>query len=646
MTFPRATFSSQTEILFPWLYRFLGSRSKLLRIALYLYVVLVACPIRYWPLGSTVDETWRFALNYAAAHGLAVGRDVIFPSGPLGYLVFPEHVGSNMEQGLLFQTGLWLSLAAILADVFFRAGFPLRNLALFSFCFALAAPLFWFNFLGAENLMLSGALILIVVFHLRGSFARYIAALVLVGLLPLFKLTAGMVGFTALTGFLVERAMLRRWKALPEAALTAVVPAAVTIAGCLCVMPSASSLLHYLRGSAELIGGYSAAMSYPGAHIELVSALEAAAVLVIMLWLQTVTSPRIARFQALLLAIPLFLSFKHGFVRQDNHIVNFFCFVALALALVSLTVSLHGKTAHRVVSLVILFFVIWQDNVGRFSVRSAVSESTGMEAVRMLWGALRFDRLKQRLDSEIAEFPEDLRIEPELVNMIGNAPVASLSTSFTNLAAARMRLALYPVVQRYAAFTPYLDELNAAWIRDKGPRFLVFDGSSIDDRDPWAETPAMWLEVYRWYETRLLGPRNLLLERRAGPRFTAFETIGRFRIVFPGELHLPVSRDPVFWTMKCSHSTRGRLQALLFRIPRVNVTVHETGGVVRSARIIPEVLVSPVLGNYWPGKLSQFAAVFKPGFDQGYSVDQILFSDDGSASYSPSCEVEILRPAR
>ena len=122
-----------------------------------------------------------------------------------------------------------------------------------------------------------------------------------------------------------------------------------------------------------------------------------------------------ARFHALLIAIPLFVSFKHGFVRQDAHIVNFFCFVAVALALASLTVSLHGKTMQRVVFLMILFLVIWQDNVGRVWGMSAVTEATGVRAVQMLWGALRFDRLKQKLDSSVEAFPEDLRIEPELV---------------------------------------------------------------------------------------------------------------------------------------------------------------------------------------------------------------------------------------
>jgi hypothetical protein len=156
----------------------------------------------------------------------------------------------------------------------------------------------------------------------------------------------------------------------------------------------------------------------------------------------------------------------------------------------------------------------------------------------------------------------------------------------------------------------------------------------------------MWLEIYRWYDTRLLGSRNLLLERRATPRFTSLEVISRFRIAFPGELQLPASRDPVFWTMNCGQSIRGRIRRLFFRLSDVSSVVHETGGITRSARIIPDMLVSPVLGNYMPGTLSQFAAVFHPGVDPAYAVDRISFEGPGSASYSSTCQVEILRTTR
>ena len=602
------------------------------------YVLLVACPIRYWPLESGDDPTWRFALNYA--HAVEIGS--VSMSGPLGFLIFPQHIGSNLAQALLFQAALWLVLAAIFADVFFRANFQVRNLALFSFCFGLAAPIFWYNSFGLEHLMLAGALLLIVTFHFRGSWPRYAAALVLIGLLPLFKLSAALIGAGAVAGFLVERALRVGRKVILTAAMTAVALAAVAAGAFFAVMPSVAAILYFLRSSVEIIAGYTAAMSKPGPLGEFAFALEVTAVLAVLLWVYAHHSACEARFYTLFLVIPLFVSFKHGFVRQDDHVIDFFCFVALSLALVSLTIDLRGKNSVRVLPLVILFSTIF---IYPFYRPDAVLQATGVEAAQNVWGALRYDRLKQRLDSSIATFPEDSRIEPELLSLIGDSPVASLSVNYTNLAAAHTTLTLYPVIQRFSAYTPYLDGLNAAWICDKGPRFMVFDGRSIDGRDAWAETPAMWLEIYRWYDTRLLGSRNLLLERRARPRFKSLETIGRFRLAFPWDLRLPPSRGDVFWTMRCGYSTTGQILKLLLRNPSAFISVREKSGATRSARVIPEMLVSPVLGNYLPGNLAQWADLFQASGDRGYSVSQIQFEDFGSVAYAPTCEAELLRPA-
>ena len=219
-----------------------------------------------------------------------------------------------------------------------------------------------------------------------------------------------------------------------------------------------------------------------------------------------------------------------------------------------------------------------------------------------------------------------------------------MSFDFVNLAAARLNVALTPVVQSYSAYTPYLDGIDASWIEEKGPRFLVFDGKAIDNRDAWAETPATWKEVYRWYDTRLLGPRNLLLERRATPRFTSFQTIISLRQPFPGELRLPISKEAIFWTMKCDYRFRGDFEKLFFGIPEVTVSVHQTNGVIRQGRILPEVLVSPVMGNYLPGSLAQFAAILGPAAHPGYAVDSLRFEGPGATAFRPSCEVELLHP--
>ena len=154
----------------------------------------------------------------------------------------------------------------------------------------------------------------------------------------------------------------------------------------------------------------------------------------------------------------------------------------------------------------------------------------------------------------------------------------------------------------------------------------------------------MWWEVYRWYNTRFLGARNLVLERRATPRFDALESIGHYRMSLSDEVRLPASDLPIFWSMKCGYTKIGVMRKMLTRVPRVNILVDSGGGATRTARVIPDMLVSPVMGSYLPGDLTQFAAVFQAGADPGFSVSRIRFAGNAVGFYSSPCEVELLRP--
>jgi len=69
---------------------------SVLRILLFAYVVLVASPLRFWLIrDDDAEYTWIFAYNFGAAHGLAFGRDLIGPHGPLGFLTFPQNIGQT-----------------------------------------------------------------------------------------------------------------------------------------------------------------------------------------------------------------------------------------------------------------------------------------------------------------------------------------------------------------------------------------------------------------------------------------------------------------------------------------------------------------------------------------------------------------------
>jgi hypothetical protein len=278
--------------------------------------------------------------------------------------------------------------------------------------------------------------------------------------------------------------------------------------------------------------------------------------------------------------------------------------------------------------------------------REALSEAAGLRAAPLAWRALfGFASLHDRLRAEAERsFTPARRLEPEIRAILGDSPVASLSVVFAGAALDDLNIQIYPMVQRMAAYTPYLDGLNAAWFRDRGPRFLTFDGVAIDRRQSWAETPQTWLEVYRWYDTRLLGSRNVLLERRAEPRFMHLERIGGFPLPVTRRLTLPPSRTPIFWSMQCDLSTAGRLRKMLFRVSEVTVEAAGSSQALGKYRVIMDVLQTPVMGSFLPTTLVEWAELLRGGTPT-YSVNALTFGGDGLGSYSSPCQVELWQVA-
>ena len=585
------------------------------------------------------DPTWVFVLNYAAAHGM---KDIFFTYGPLGYLTFPQAFGNNLGQGLVFQACLWLFLAWEMACLFFRGNLPLRNLLLFSFFFALSTPLYWFNFGGVESLFLVVTLVELYLYRSRGSLRHYVFALIAIGITPAIKLSTCLTAAAALAGFLADRIMRDGWKARRELTLALLVPAAVAGGLTMAAVSGWQGLLMYLHASAELIGGFTAAMSNPGDWREFVAAGLVLSVFVYLLFRQAKANPGWARFSLCTFAGPILLSFRHGFVRQDMHVISYFGFMALATAVVSLQLPLLRPDLRFWIALE-TFTLCWAlvnfSHVGA----DTIAIVSGRNNSQTVWTALHPARLRRMLAPSTDEFNPESLIETEIRAVVGGAPVASLSGRYSVLGAGGWNPRFYPVIQMYTAYTPYLDGLNAAWMRDHGPAFLIYNGFTLDGRDAWAANPATWLEIYRWYETRWLGPRNLLLQRRAAPRFTALEPVARFTVRAPLSLSLPHSSALLFWSLRCGNSLTGKVRKLLFRMAETEMRIDTEAREARLARIIPEMLATPVMGTYLPDTLAQFAAVFQPNGTIP-AVREISFGGPGIGNYTSACEAELWRP--
>jgi hypothetical protein len=623
----------------------------LLRALILVYVVLVESPIRYWRISSEkIDASWVFALNYGASQGLRFGRDLIWTNGPLGFLTFPQNIGHNLAYGLLFQVCAWVVLAAILADLFLRAGIPLRNLGLFSLAVGVASPLFWYNY-NDDYLFLAGALTLLVLVRFQGGIVRYITALAIIGIIPLIKPSGGIDAALALGGFLIDRVIQLRWKAWREVALAAVVPLASAAVGLWLTLPSVDALEKFVRGTWEILSGYSAAQSKAGSSLVLAAAgLTLAAVF----WFMRFRSrPEQRRFFALFLGLPLLFGIKHGFVRQDNHVLNFFCFAVLAVGFIGLYTEfgawrelrwLKGWGKYVAVALVLPLAIVIASRVATHPI--VLGQPTGLSGLRAMYLAWMSATSGRTRDQERALMGSDApgpSVDPEIKAILNREPVSFLSLSYSEAYFDNLQLRIYPVVQRFNEYTPYLDNLNAEWVRTKGPRYLVFVRDEFERRHPWTEAPAMWAEIYRLYETRLLSNNDLLLERRSEPRFKSIAITETGQMQMPGELIVPSEDKGLFWSLDCRLGTSGVLRKLFWRVPETTMIV-ETDGQTKEYRSITSVLSAPVMGAWLPDTLPEFAAVLQHDPAPRFRVKKLIFGGPGASSYQSTCMVRWARP--
>ena len=161
----------------------------------------------------------------------------------------------------------------------------------------------------------------------------------------------------------------------------------------------------------------------------------------------------------------------------------------------------------------------------------------------------------------------------------------------------------------------------------------------------------MWLEIYRWYNTRRLGTRGILLEHRAAPRFERLVSIGQQSVQLSDGLALPASAEPSFWTMKCASSLTGSLRKSFFRVPEVSIQTEDpqtkdplTGST--AYRVLVELLQSPVLGRSLPSNLKELASLLDPNGEPEPRIQKVYFGGPGLSSYSSTCSVEFLAAVR
>jgi len=617
-------------------------RQKLFQVILLLIVALWTFPVLLQTISGGLDNSWRVALHRTTIEGLRYGREVILTYGPLGYLRFPILISRNLwlksvvytiTNHLLFFFTLFLFIRKEKPDwkrwlylvVIVFAGLRIIQTLLGVVAAQTIISLFILNYLylNAEkpNSLLG---ILLGILHsilLYIKFSDGLSALFLLLpfiLLLLFEKRVRGV-FVILTGYL----------------------SAVVILGLLLIGPPGDVALFFYN-SFQIADGYINSTAKDGPMWQVYVALLSWVVYLgfMSYALFKRDSPRI---KYLFLAVGLlFVSFKHGFVRHDLHVLNFFFIWTMVFTLYYLITS-SGKSFLKQVALLfslVLFFAFGAS--GSFHV-SMISPSILLEKLHDIKMSIHMIADENFMNSQAVnerKLYESYSLKAKTYQLISGHTVDFFPWDISIAEQYGLRWIPRPLFQSYFAFTEYLDLLNKRhFSSNHSPEFILYSFKSIDGRYPLFDEPATFSTLLKRYQPVSIDGEFIVLRKKGTyeePReHTVLTSVGKIGVGIP----IPKDTDGyLFGRIYIDSNIWWKIAKLFYKPPQVYIQFVVDGNITQPYRFLPSNATNGV-------SLSQFISNQKDLFDLWdgkltKNLDAIVFSVQNVHCFKEQVRVE------
>jgi len=407
------------------------------------------------------------------------------------------------------------------------------------------------------------------------------------------------------------------------------------IAGYLIYHPSLSDLFVYLKAGFETSAGHSTAMSLTGETGTLITAL---AILTGFLFLSAALY--FAKQPAFATAVacfgPLFLEFKHSFIREPGHIEILFSFVPLALLTILLFVDL--KIPIQVAALLIAG--IWftrEAPLYRWSEMPTVPVQR-MQAFARLFN---YSALHSSLEQASAQNLQSQRLPDALLNRVSSHSITIIPSQCSYGAANPIRYVPLRTLQSDQAYTTYLDRWTAEMFEGApAPDFVLFEWEAIDGRHPLLDIPQTALALYRNYEWDSAYGAAILLRKRSAPLDSTLRLLQTSDVRLGEAVQLPASNHPLIARVMLKFSMLGRLRDFFFRVPEVRGILASEGTRFITARVPPLVLPGGVPVNLLPIDLNELQSLFRDN-TLNEPMTSLVVSGEGASAFSSPAHVEV-----
>ncbi len=562
-----------------------------------------------------LDPSFMYGFNYASAHSFRWGRDFISTYGPYGYALLTMDVGDLVMRKIAFTLALATG-TAIAATVYLwsvpglGSGTRLTLLVLLIYvCTVQAEEYQWFVLF---------LLVLLVGVHGDGwkSLIPYAVAALLAGFYVLMKFSLGGGALLAVAAgcVITRQPLLIAWRSL-------VTLSAATVGfliGWLASRNGFHDIGSFLTTAWEVSQGYSSAMGWALDRWWIGAASFLIWLLLLILWALFQRGPRTLLSLAVL-ALPLFVAWKHSIVRQHTHVsvlITFGIFVMFILVVDALSVG-RWRSALPIVGILLIPLLIpwyslptgwrewyrarekgpctarpWADSLEeKLSVPLRFCGVRNLAELRHL--AAYRDSLARQSKAALREeaLPESMR------SIIGSASVDVYPWEVSYVPANGLSWSNRPLPASFSTYTPILDGLNAAFFdSNRRPQYLLWHThprgnapvEGIDGRHVFWDEPGTLRAILDAYDLIKTEPGIILLGARAHPRFTPAQLHGTLRVRWNTWTQVPQLAGVLLANASIERSATMRAIRSAFREPAIFLSLRFSSGEEVTFRIVPD----------------------------------------------------------
>jgi hypothetical protein len=588
--------------------------SRLSLWALSAALVLLTFPEIDPTFGISIDGPLAWLYNHLYANERTTLQGMTFPHGPLDFIYSPLPIGNNLELALLANTFLrWLFAWSGL-----RLAQVLGGQGRFWAAFLLLAILLELNGIDVLLTATVGHLLLLALLQAgRAQERNALLAIALTAVGLCIKLAIGVPAAMMVLGWLCWRyvdapLLFNRKKAYPVNAKRFTV-AWLPLLGGLALLPTCIALVWWgvfgnLKGLDTFlqsifylsVGNSSAVCHYPANNWWLLGTF----LLIFFAWGRSTQRVGAAWW---VLLLPAFGFWKYGFSREDIwHIHTTFRFFVWAFAMLLLM-------ATRIRPLEVLSAAV---ALSAFYMNMRVAEGWSHFAIQPIGLNNVYEwtfRFKANKEAAMARCTSNIRAHllPDSVRQrIGDRGVDCYPFDYSWVAANNLRLQPRPVPQSYAAYHPWLAELDRQFFSGpQAPPFIIFhlkryseggELEGLDGRHILHDEPLALLAMLNRYRVVMRHPEFLLLEKTDQHYLGSPVAISGSPTDWKEQAG---QHGLIVWENSLKKTWWAALKSALYKAPAMWADVH-LGLLQHRVKLVPELFNQGVVMAPWLTKVS------------------------------------------